>query len=112
MIKIEDTLLAKPLKMNLDLLVLLVGMQPAHGIAKILRDLEVENDADGFLKQADSHLSPNQTNVPGVFSVGTATGPKTIGETISDARAVTLEIANYLHRKVASRILTNENYFI
>jgi heterodisulfide reductase subunit A2 len=112
MIKIEDTLLAKPLKMNLDLLVLLVGMQPSHGIAKILHDLEVEKDADGFLKQADSHLSPSKTNIPGVFAVGAATGPKTIEETISDARAVTLEIANYLHNKVASKILKNESYFI
>jgi heterodisulfide reductase subunit A len=112
MIKIEDTLLAKPLKMNLDLLVLLVGMQPSRGIAKILHDLEVEIDADGFLKQTDSHLTPSKTNVPGVFAVGTVTGPKTIEETISDARAVTVEIANYLHNKVASKILKNESYFI
>jgi heterodisulfide reductase subunit A len=112
MIKIEDTLLAKPLKMNLDLLVLLVGMQPSQGIAKILHDLEVEKDADGFLKQVDSVLSPSKTNIPGVFAVGTATGPKTIEETISDARAVTLEIANYLHNKVATKILKNESYFI
>jgi heterodisulfide reductase subunit A2 len=112
MIKIEDTLLAKPLKMNLDLLVLLVGMQPSRGIDKILHDLEVEKDADGFLKQADSQLTPSKTNVPGVFAVGTVTGPKTIEETISDARAVTLEIANYLHNKVASKILKNESYFI
>jgi heterodisulfide reductase subunit A2 len=112
MIKIEDTLLAKPLKMNLDLLVLLVGMQPPRGIARILHDLDLERDADGFLKQVDSHLSPSQTNIPGVFAVGTATGPKTIEETISDARAVTLEIANYLHNKVATKILKNESYFI
>jgi heterodisulfide reductase subunit A len=112
MIKIEDTLLAKPLKMNLDLLVLLVGMQPSRGIANILHDLEVEKDADGFLKQADNQLSPSKTNVPGVYAVGTTTGPKTIEETISEARAVTLEISNYLHNKGASKILKNESYFI
>ena len=110
MIKIEDTLLGKPLKMNLDLLVLLVGMQPSRGIAKILHDLEVEKDTDGFLKQADNQLAPSKTNTPGVFAIGTVTGPKTIEETISEARAVTLEIADYLHNKVASRILMNESY--
>ncbi|MBN1413846.1 MAG: CoB--CoM heterodisulfide reductase iron-sulfur subunit A family protein [Bacteroidales bacterium] len=112
MIKVEDTLLAKPLKMNLDLLVLLVGIQPARGINKILYDLEVEKDADGFLKQTDNQLSPSKTNTPGVFAIGTTTGPKTIEETISEARAVTLEISDYLHNKVASRVLMNESYFI
>jgi len=110
LIKIEDTLLGKPLKMNLDLMVLLVGMQPSGGIAGILRDLEVEKDADGFVKQTDNQLAPSKTNTPGVFAIGTVTGPKTIEETISEARAVTLEIADYLHNKVASRILMNENY--
>jgi heterodisulfide reductase subunit A2 len=112
MIKVEDTLLAKPLKMNLDLLVLLVGMQPSKGIAKILKDLEVGKDADGFIVQPDQQLAPSRTNVPGVFAIGTATGPKTIEETISEARAVTIEIADYLHNKTASRVLMNENYFI
>jgi len=110
LIKIEDTLLGKPLKMNLDLMVLLVGMQPSGGIAGILRDLEVEKDADGFVKQTDNQLAPSKTNTPGAFAIGTVTGPKTIEETISEARAVTLEIADYLHNKVASRILMNENY--
>jgi heterodisulfide reductase subunit A len=112
MIKIEDTLLGKPMKMNLDLLVLLVGMQPPRSLGRILHDLELERDKDGFLKQVDKHLSPSKTNVPGVFAIGASTGPKTIEETISEARAVTLEIADYLHNKVASKVLMNENFFI
>jgi heterodisulfide reductase subunit A len=110
LIKIEDTLLGKPMKMNLDLLVLLVGMQPSKKLSHILRDLEVENDADGFVKQTDNQLAPSKTNTPGVFAIGAVTGPKTIEETISEARAVTLEIADYLHNKVATRILMNESY--
>jgi heterodisulfide reductase subunit A len=112
MIKIEDTLLGRPLKMDLDLLVLLVGMQPSRGISTILKDLGVEKDKDGFLKQADNHMAPSKTNIPGVFAIGTATGPKTIEETISEARAVTVEISDYLHNKVASKVLMNESFFI
>lgn len=112
MIKIENTLMGESLKMNLDMLVLLVGIQPSQGIARILNDLDVENDADGFVKQIDNQLAPGKTTAPGVFAIGTVTGPKTIEETISEARAVTIEIADYLHNKVASRILMNESYFI
>ncbi len=112
MIKIEDTLIARPLKMNVDLLVLLVGMQPSGSINKIIHDLELEKEKDGFLKQADKHLAPHKTNIPGVFVIGAASGPKTIEETVNEAGAVTFEIADYLQNKIATKILKNENSFI
>ncbi|HEX2396490.1 MAG TPA: FAD-dependent oxidoreductase [Bacteroidales bacterium] len=94
-IRIEDTLLSKPLKMSLDLLVLMVGIQPQKKKGNLVDMMKLERDADGFIKLEDSY-SPHKTNIPGLFCAGGVTGPKTIEETLAEARAVTVEISGYL----------------
>jgi len=94
-IRIEDTLLSKPLKMSLDLLVLMVGVQPQKKQGNLVDMLKLERDADGFIKIADTY-SPYKTKIPGLFCAGGITGPKTIEETLAEARAVTVEIGGYL----------------
>jgi heterodisulfide reductase subunit A len=95
-LKVEDTLVGKPLKMTVDLLVLLVGFVPSEGTKKIAKLLDIEFAEDGFLKTADEHTMTNVTNIPGVFMAGTCSGPRTITNTITDARAAASEIASYL----------------
>ena len=94
-IRIEDTLLSKPLKMTLDLLVLMVGIQPQKKKGNLIDMMKLERDADGFVKVNDTY-SPYKTEVPGLFIAGGISGPKTIEETLSESRAVTVEIASYL----------------
>ncbi|MCX6233185.1 MAG: FAD-dependent oxidoreductase [Bacteroidetes bacterium] len=96
MVKVEDTLAGKPLRMNVDLLVLMVGMTPSEGTKKIGRMLGLNFEESFFLKPADVHVYPNMTNIPGVFVAGTCTSPKTIEDTITDARSAALKIAEYL----------------
>ena len=95
-IRIEDTLLAKPLKMSLDILVLMVGIQPQKKPGNITDMMKLERDADGFILQEDPYGAPFRTKVPGLFCAGGITGPKTIEETLNEARAVAGEISNYL----------------
>jgi heterodisulfide reductase subunit A len=94
-IRIEDTLLSKPLKMNLDLLVLMVGIQPARKVGNLVDMLGLERDSDGFIR-IDDYYSSFKTKIPGLFCAGGVMGPKTIEETLAEARAVTVEIAGYL----------------
>jgi heterodisulfide reductase subunit A2 len=95
-IRIEDTLLAKPLKMNLDMLVLMVGIQPQKKEGNVIDILGLERDADGFLKMEDQYVAPFKTKIPGLFCAGGITGPKTIEETLIEARAVSMEISDFL----------------
>ena len=95
-IRIEDTLLGKPLRMSLDLLVLMVGIQPQKQPGNIMDMLNLERDSDGFILQEDPFSAPFKTKIEGLFCAGGITGPKTIEETLSEARAVTIEIAGYL----------------
>jgi heterodisulfide reductase subunit A len=96
MLKVEDTLTARPLKMNVDLLVLMVGMEPSSGTRKIAQMLGLDMEASHFMKPADRHVHPNVTNIPGVFIAGSCSSPKSIADTIADARAAAMEIKKYL----------------
>jgi len=96
MVKVEDTLAGKPMKMNVDLLVLLVGFVPSEGTKKIGKMLHVEFDVDGFIKTLDDHTKTNVSTVDGIFLAGTCTGPGTIANTLTDARAAASKVASYL----------------
>jgi heterodisulfide reductase subunit A len=104
-IRIEDTLLAKPLKMSMDMLVLMVGIQSQKKPGNIIDMLKLERDVDGFLLQQDQYASPFKTGISGLYCAGGITGPKTIEETLTEARAVAAEISVFLgrHENYAAR---------
>jgi heterodisulfide reductase subunit A len=95
-IRIEDTLLSKPLKMNLDIMVLMVGIQPQKRPGNLTDMLGLARDTDGFPLLQDQYVSPFATKIPGLFCAGGITGPKTIEETLIEARAAAAEINIYL----------------
>ncbi|OFX72807.1 MAG: hypothetical protein A2X12_05930 [Bacteroidetes bacterium GWE2_29_8] len=96
LVKVEDTLAGKPLKMSVDLLILLVGFEPSKGTKRIGKMLGIEFSDDGFFKTQDEHTMTNISNIEGVFLAGTCVGPRTITNTIVDARAGAAAIASYL----------------
>jgi heterodisulfide reductase subunit A len=96
LVKVEDTLAARPLKMKVDLLVLMSGMVTSSGTKKLAEMLNLEFDENSFLRPADRQLHANESGIPGVFLAGTCTSPKSIDETIADARAASLKILEYL----------------
>ncbi len=97
LVKVEDTLVGRPLKMTVDLLVLMVGFEPSKGTKDIAKILNLNTNSNGFIEVADEHTLTNVTNLKGVFVAGTTTSPRTITNTINDARAAAAEIACYLN---------------
>ncbi|MEI6764925.1 MAG: FAD-dependent oxidoreductase [Bacteroidota bacterium] len=95
-LKVEDTLAGKPMKMTVDLLVLMVGFVPSEGTRQIGKLLGLQFGVNGFFKTKDQHTLTNVSNIPGVFFAGSCTAPKTITNTITDARAAAAAIASYL----------------
>src|SRR5665647_3130038 len=96
LIKVEDTLAGRPLKMKLDLLVLMAGMEMSEGGKKIAGMGGLKTGENRFFAAADNHTGSNISNVEGVFYAGTCTAPMNITETISHARAAVLEVMDYL----------------
>jgi heterodisulfide reductase subunit A len=95
-LKAEDTLAGKPIKMTVDMAVLMTGMVASRGTLEASSLFEVELGDDLFIKTADNHSQLNITNRKGVFVSGACTGPKSIAETLADARSAAIMIESYL----------------
>lgn len=98
-VKVEDTLAGRPLRMAVDLLVLLTGFVPSEGTKRMAAMLNLPLGNDRFIRPSDEHLRRNLTPVPGVFVTGASSGPRSISESISDARAAALEIAAWFNHQ-------------
>lgn len=95
-LKVEDTLLGKPLRLKASLLVLMVGMEAATGAKTLTAMLGLKEVSDGFIQPVEETLKSNYTEIPGIFVAGTCTGPKSVADTLADARSAALAVAEYL----------------
>jgi heterodisulfide reductase subunit A len=109
LLKAEDTLSARPLRMSVDKLVLMVGFVPGKGTKAVGDMLGLEFGVNRFFKTCDQHTLTNISNIPGVFFAGACTAPKTITNTITDARAAATTVAHYLEsRDIAVRTIEHQ----
>lgn len=95
-VKAEDTLSGRPLKMEIDLLVLMAGMEMSDGGSKLAEAGKLEIGENRFFAATDNHFGSNKSKVKGLFYAGTCTAPMNVTETISHARSAVSEIINYL----------------
>lgn len=94
-VKAEDTLTGRPLRMPMDLLVLMVGMEAGKGTQAICKTLDISNESDGFIPTRDPFLKHNNTPTDGIFTAGACTGPKSVIDTMNDARSAAFQINQY-----------------
>lgn len=97
-VKVEDTLLGKPLRIKTGLLVLMVGMEPTPKTKSLVKKLGLVQVSDGFIQPVDEVLRSNCTEIPGVFVAGTCSGPKSVADTLADARSAALAVADFLKK--------------
>jgi heterodisulfide reductase subunit A len=97
MIKVEDTLVGRPLKMKLDMLVLMAGMEMSDGGKKIAAISGLNTGENRFFAATDHHTGSNKSNINGVFYAGTCTSPMNITDTVSHARSAVIEVIDYLN---------------
>jgi len=99
LIKAEDTLSGRPLKMNVDLLVLLVGMEAGKGTAAAASSCGIGCEESGFLQTADSFLHSNFSSCEGIFLAGSCTAPMSVNDTILHARSAAMEVDSWLKKQ-------------
>lgn len=95
-IKAEDTLTGRPLRMSVDMLVLIVGMRANDDNAAFAAGAGLKQSPSGFLSPRDLFLGNVHSGVDGIFYAGTVTAPKNIGETINEGIAAADAAAEYL----------------
>jgi len=95
-LKAEDTLAGRQVKLKADLLVLMAGMLCNENTATLAAMVQAALDSDGFMRSRDNIYRINESNRPGIFFAGACTGTKTVPETVAEARAAALDIHNYI----------------
>lgn len=97
-IKAEDTLTGRPLRMSVDMLVLLIGMRANDDNATIAASAGLTLAPSGFMRSRDMFLDNVASEREGIFLAGTVSSPKSIGETLNEGIAAADRIAEYLNR--------------
>ncbi|MHA1681776.1 MAG: 4Fe-4S binding protein [Promethearchaeota archaeon] len=85
-IRCEDTLLKRPMELEVDMVVLSVGLEPQEDATTVSRLLNVAQSGDGFFMEAHPKLRPVDTLSEGIFIAGVAQGPKDIPDTVAQAK--------------------------
>lgn len=97
-IKAEDTLTSRPLKLTVDMLVLLTGMQPAAGSLELAAKLGLVLGDDSFLKPYGLTQQTFKTSYPHVVLAGSCTGPTTLTEAILSGRSAAMALHESLFK--------------
>ncbi|MGC9352452.1 MAG: FAD-dependent oxidoreductase [Mariniphaga sp.] len=98
-IKAEDTLSGRPLRMTVDMVILLVGMEPCTSGETLKKDNSIETDENGFFRSKNIHSERNASTHEGVFIAGSCICPMPVNETIENARSAALAVSDYLKQK-------------
>jgi heterodisulfide reductase subunit A len=81
----EDTMLARPFDIELDMVVLAAAVQPAAETEKVRKLFGISCSLDGWLLEAHPKLNPCGTTTAGVFVAGVCQGPKDIPDAVAQA---------------------------
>ncbi|UCH58239.1 MAG: hydrogenase iron-sulfur subunit [Candidatus Bathyarchaeota archaeon] len=83
----ENTLLNELYKINVDMVILSVGLEPQKDSDVIQRLLTLSRTQDGFFMEAHPKLRPVDAATGGIFFAGCAEGPKDIKDSVTQASA-------------------------
>jgi len=75
------------LRLNFDLVVLTMAVDPSEGTAELAHMLGVDRSEGGFMKELHPKLEPVNTKSRGVFIAGACQSPKDIPSSVSDGKA-------------------------
>jgi heterodisulfide reductase subunit A len=86
-VRFEDTLTGRKSEELFDLVVLSAGLEASEGTRDIAHVAGLQTASAGFIKEYHPKLAPVDTQRTGMFVAGTAQGPKSIPDSIAQAKA-------------------------
>ena len=98
-IKAEDTLTGRPLKLGVDMLVLLIGMRSNDMNSTLEAESGLKCQPSGFMQPKDCFAGNVESNVEGIFYAGAVTAPKNVGESINEGTAAAMAAAEWLAKR-------------
>jgi heterodisulfide reductase subunit A len=79
-----------------DMVILSTSMIPSSTFKKLNKTMNLSLSPDGFLKEYHARLNTVDTDVPGIALAGASHGPKSISETIMQAKGAASSITRLL----------------
>ncbi|HYA01330.1 MAG TPA: FAD-dependent oxidoreductase [Candidatus Binatia bacterium] len=95
-VQVEDLASSRLCRLHPDIVVLSTGLVPAPDGPQLAKHLGAAIDEAGFVAPLDAKNRTVETGAEGVFVCGSATGPKTIAESITEASAAAGLIHQFL----------------
>lgn len=92
----EDTLLNRLMEIEVDLLVLSVGLIPDKDLKHLARIFRIDRSEDGFLLESHPKLRASESTLKGIYLAGCVQGPKDIQDSISHAESAAMKVASLL----------------
>ncbi len=86
-VKGEDVDLGRPVKVDVDMVVLSTAIEAPHDADQVASLFGLSRSEDGFFAEAHPKMRPVETNTDGVFLAGTAQGPRDVPDTVAHAGA-------------------------
>ncbi len=96
LVKYEDLANGTIERLNLDMVVLAVGLLPSKTLGKLAEITSVKTDTYGFIET--SLTNPLETSVAGIFAGGAATAPMKVRESVAQANGAALKAAQLSER--------------
>jgi heterodisulfide reductase subunit A-like polyferredoxin len=95
-VMVTDDVLGRPIELNPDFVVLSAAIRPDPDAGLVSQALKVPLNADGFFLEAHMKLRPLDFPTDGVFLAGLAHAPKTMAESISQAKGAAARAATVI----------------
>lgn len=95
-VKAEDTLIGRPLKITVDMLILVVGMTAGKSNTRFAGTEGIELSPSGFVRPYDHFTANVCSGCENIFYAGAVTAPKNVGESINEGIAAAVRAADYL----------------
>ena len=97
-LRAEDTLLGRIMQLQVDMVILAVGLEPNTDAGALSGILHINRTPDGFFMEAHPKLNPLETPTAGVYIAGCCQGPKDIPDTVSQAKGCAGDALSFLNR--------------
>jgi heterodisulfide reductase subunit A len=88
--QVENTETGEVIKLQPDIIVLSVGLEPAVGADELAERFGISQDINGFFQPADDKMDPIATLIPGIYVAGTATAPRDIPDSVAQGEAAAM----------------------
>ncbi|HMF29801.1 MAG TPA: CoB--CoM heterodisulfide reductase iron-sulfur subunit A family protein [Candidatus Lokiarchaeia archaeon] len=88
----------EPVQEVFDLVILSCAIKPSKTANLLNQVLGLQQTPDGFFKEYHARLNPIDSPVPGIAYAGVSQGPKSIAESIMQARGAASSLGTIMHR--------------